>query len=191
MIYGYARVSTKGQDKYGNSLEDQTRKLRERGAEVIYSDSFTGTKKHRPNLDRMLAEVKSGDTVMVTKLDRIARSTIGGIELITDLRKRGVTVDIGNMGIVDDTPMGKMILTVMLAFAEYERDMIVQRTQEGKAVARENPEWKDGRKAKEVDAESFRECRQRVSAGVATVTECCEELGISRSKWYTLMREVA
>lgn len=188
MIYGYARVSTKGQDKYGNSLEDQTRKLRERGAEVIYSDSFTGTKKHRPNLDRMLAEVKSGDTVMVTKLDRIARSTIGGIELITDLRKRGVTVDIGNMGIVDDTPMGKMILTVMLAFAEYERDMIVQRTQEGKAVARENPEWKDGRKAKEVDAESFRECRQRVSAGVATVTECCEELGISRSKWYTLMK---
>lgn len=188
MIYGYARVSTKGQARDGNSLEDQIAKLRAKGAEKIYADSFTGTKKHRPELDKLLAVLKEGDTLLVMKLDRIARSTIGGIELIQELRSKGVTVNIDNMGIVDDTPMGKMVLTVMLAFAEYERDMIVQRTAEGKAVARENPEWREGRKPKVVDKVSFTECRQRVSDGVATVTECCRELGISRNKWYTLVK---
>lgn len=188
MVYGYARVSTKGQARDGNSLEDQVSKLRAKGAEKIYCDSFTGTKKHRPELDKLLAELKAGDVLVVTKLDRVARSTIGGIELITELRERGVTVDIGNMGVLDDTPTGNLMMHIMLAFAEYERDMIVQRTAEGKAVARENPDWREGRKPKEVDAESFTSCRQRVSDGVATVTECCKELGISRSKWYMLVR---
>ena len=191
MIYGYARVSTKGQARDGNSLEDQNTKLRSRGAEKIYADSFTGTKKHRPELDKLMSKLRRGDTLVVTKLDRIARSTIGGIELVTELRERGVTVDIMNMGVIDDTPTGKLMLTMMFAFAEFERDMIVQRTQEGKAVARENPEWRDGRKVKEVDAECFKQCRERVSAGVATVTECCRELGISRSKWYAMTKEEA
>lgn len=188
MIYGYARVSTKKQANDGNSLEEQTRQLKSRGAEVIYADSFTGTKKHRPELDKLLAVIKEGDTLVVAKLDRIARSTTHGIELVSELRKRKVTVDIVNMGVIDDTPAGKLILSVFFAFAEYERDMIVQRTQEGKAIARENPEWRDGRKRKEVDEEAFRQCRERVAAGVATVTECCRELGIGRSKWYEMVR---
>ncbi len=191
MIYGYARVSTRKQSRDGNSLEDQIKRLKERGAKRIYADSYTGTKMSRPELDKLLAVLKSGDTVVVTKLDRIARTTIGGIELIRDLCEKGITVDIMNMGVVDNTPMGRLVLTVMLAFAEYERDMIVQRTQEGKEVAREKEGWKDGRKPVEVDVELFKQCRERVSSGVATVTECCEELGIGRTTWYKLQGEYA
>jgi len=190
MIYGYARVSTKGQARDGNSLEEQTAQLKARGAEVIYADSFTGTKVHRPELDKLLTLIQSGDTLVVTKLDRVARSTIGGIELITDLRKRGVTVDIINMGVLNDTPTGNLMMHIMLAFAEYERDMIVQRTSEGKAIARQRADYREGRKPKAVDAESFNQCRQRVSARVATVTECCKELGISRTKWYSMVRDM-
>jgi DNA invertase Pin-like site-specific DNA recombinase len=87
------------------------------------------------------------------------------------------------MGIADNTPMGKLITTVLLAFAEYERDMIIERLNDGKAEAKaKNPDYKEGRKYLEVpDLDIFRE---RVAEGVMTVTEACTKLGISRSKWY-------
>lgn len=74
MVYGYCRVSTKGQAKDGNSIEAQEAAVREAGAEEIYADAFTGTKKHRPQLDKLLKVIQDGDKVVVTKLDRIARS---------------------------------------------------------------------------------------------------------------------
>ena len=74
MIYGYARVSTINQRNYGNSLEEQTNQLKEAGAERIFTDSFTGTKVDRPEFQELLHELRSGDTLIVTKLDRFARS---------------------------------------------------------------------------------------------------------------------
>lgn len=148
MIYGYARVSTKGQAKDGNSLEAQEKVLRENGAVEIYTDAFTGTKAHRPELDKLLEVINEGDKLIVTKLDRIARSATQGIELVNTLLDRGVTVHILNMGIMDNTPTGKLIRTIMLAFAEFERDMIVERTQEGKAIAKQNPDFTEGRPKK-------------------------------------------
>lgn len=145
MIYGYARVSTKGQAKDGNSLEAQEKALRENGATEIYADVFTGTKSHRPELDKLLKKIESGDKLIVTKLDRVARSATQGIELVNNLLDKGVTVHILNMGIMDNTPTGKLIRTIMLAFAEFERDMIVERTQEGKAIAKQNPDFREGR----------------------------------------------
>ena len=134
-VYGYARVSSKGQARDGNSLEVQRNALEAAGAEVILSDAFTGTKLERPELDKLLQEIKSGDTLIVTKLDRIARSVQQGIQLIDDLAQRGVKIHVLNMGMMDDTPTGKLIRNVMLCFAEFERDMIWQRTQEGKAAS--------------------------------------------------------
>ena len=125
MIYGYARVSTKGQAKDGNGLDVQRAALKAAGAEEIYEEAFTGTKKDRPELNRLLDELQSGDTLVVTKLDRIARSASQGAELIQKLLAKNVTVRILNMGIIDGTPAGKLITTVMFAFAEFERDMIV------------------------------------------------------------------
>lgn len=148
MIYGYARVSTKGQAKDGNGLDVQKAALEAAGAEEIYEEAFTGTKKDRPVLNKLLNELQQGDTLVVTKLDRIARSASQGADLVKGLLEKGVTVRILNMGILDDTPAGKLVTTVMFAFAEFERDMIVERTQEGKAVARMNPNFREGRPRK-------------------------------------------
>lgn len=148
VIFGYARVSTRGQAKDGNSLEKQEIELKQAGAEIIFSDAFTGTKAHRPELDKLLSMIQSGDKLIVTKLDRIARSATQGIELVNTLLDKGVTVHILNMGIMDNTPTGKLIRTIMLAFAEFERDMIVERTQEGKAIAKQKPDFREGRPKK-------------------------------------------
>ena len=148
MLYGYARVSTRGQAKDGNSLEAQENALRSAGATKIYADAFTGTKTNRPELDKLMAVMQSGDTMVVTKLDRIARSATQGIELVQKLLDRGIVVHVLNMGLMDNTPTGKLIRNIMLAFAEFERDMIVERTQEGKAIAKQNPDFKEGRPKK-------------------------------------------
>lgn len=148
MIYGYARVSTKGQAKDGNSLENQEQQLREYGAVEIYKDSFTGTKLDRPQLDKLLEKLQDGDTLIVTKLDRIARSMTQGSELITGLIERGVRVHILNIGIMDNTPSSKLIRNIFFSFAEFERDMIVERTQEGKAIAKTKNGFKEGRPKK-------------------------------------------
>ena len=145
MIYGYARVSTKGQAKDGNSLEYQEEELKKAGANKIYQESFTGTKTSRPVLDKLLKQLNDGDTIIVTKLDRIARNARSGLELIDLIIDKGCSIRILNMGMFDNSPTGKLMRTVMFGFAEFERDMIVQRTQEGKAIAKQNKDFKEGR----------------------------------------------
>ena len=148
IVYGYARVSTRGQARDGNSLEYQEEQLRSAGAEKIYIDTYTGKVADRPELDKLKKKLQSGDTLVVTKLDRVARSVAAGSELIDELNNRGVKVNILNMGIIDDTPTGKLLRNVMLSFAEFERDMIVQRTQEGKEIAKRKPGYREGRPRK-------------------------------------------
>ena len=147
-IYGYARVSTKGQAKDGNSLEAQEKALRESGANEIYVDAFTGTKTDRPEFDKLMNKIQKGDTLIVTKLDRFARSMSQGSELVSDLIERGIKVYILNIGVMDNTPSSKLIRNVFFAFAEFERDMIVERTMEGKAIAKQNPDFREGRPKK-------------------------------------------
>lgn len=146
MVYGYDRVSTKGQAKDGNSLEVQEKLLKENGAVKIFSDTYTGTKITRPKFDEMLEKIQPGDTIVVTKLDRLCRSASQGIKLVDELLDKGIKVHILNMGMLDSTPTGKLIRNVMLCFAEFERDMIVQRTTEGKEIARLCPGYREGRK---------------------------------------------
>lgn len=142
-IYGYARVSTAGQD-----LEGQIQMLEKEGATKIYQEKFTGTSTDRPQLNELLEVLEEGDTLMVTKLDRIARSASQGSELVKELIAKGIRVNILNMGVMDNRPTSKLIRTVFFAFAEFERDMIVERTQEGKAIAKQNPNFKEGRPKK-------------------------------------------
>lgn len=189
MIYGYARVSTVGQARDGNSLEDQRAKLVEAGATKVYVDSFTGTKIDRPEFDKLKAVLKEGDTVVVTKLDRIARNAAGGITLVDSLIERGVKVHILNMGMMDNTPTGKLIRHIMFAFAEFERDMIVQRTAEGKAVARQRDGYKEGRPTIEYDKDKFAELYADVRAGALCVHDAAEQLGVSRAKWYRIVKD--
>ena len=191
MIYGYARVSTQGQRNDGNSLEEQEAKLRDNGAEAIYVDTFTGTKIDRPEFQKLLSTVQAGDTIMATKLDRVSRSAAQGIALVDTLLEKGVTLHILNMGVMNDTPTGKLIRNIMFSFAEFERDMIVERTREGKAIARQREGYREGRRPVEIDREAFEECRTQVEAKRITVGEACKELGISRSTWYDRVRRQA
>lgn len=189
MIYGYARVSTKGQSRDGNGLEVQTKLLREAGAQEIYADSFTGTKRHRPELDKLMEKIQPGDTLVVTKLDRIARSVTHGLEIVRELLAKGVRVDIKNVGVIDDTPMGNFFITVMLAVAELERNQIVERTQEGKAIARQKPGFREGRPP--VKADKFPIYLEQVREGKLTKTEAALQLGVSRKTWYNLEKRYA
>ena len=148
MVYGYARVSTMGQARDGNSLEAQMSALRQAGAERIFRDVYSGKPERRPQLDRLMKVIENGDRLIITRLDRIARSLIQGVQLLETLSERGVIVEVLNMGIIDDTPTGKLIRNIMLSFSEFEHDLIVQRTQEGKAIARQNADFKDGRPKK-------------------------------------------
>lgn len=148
MIYGYGRVSTKGQAKDGNSIEAQERLLKEHGAEVIYMDSFTGTKITRPEFYKLIKKLSAGDTLVVAKLDRFARSVSQASDLITEFIDKGVRVDVCNLGILDNSSMGTLMRNILLSFAQFERDMIVERTQEGKAIAKQRDDFREGRPKK-------------------------------------------
>ena len=186
MIYGYARVSTLKQGKDGNSLPDQERALRAAGCTEVYHDTYTGTKMDRPQFSALLGKLEAGDTLVVTKLDRFARTAMDGVSTIRDLVGRGVNVHILNMGRVDNTPMGKLMVTVMLAFAEYERDMIYERTQTGRAIAKASGKRVDGRPEKA--PEEFPLLFAAWRAGETTVATACKRMGICRATWYKLAK---
>ena len=145
MIYGYARVSTAGQAASGNSLADQQEQLTKAGCQEIIVEQYTGSTTHRPDFSQLLDKLQPDDTLVVTKLDRIARNAGEGINLINDLMKKGIKVHILNIGLLDNTPTGKLIANIMLAFAQFERDMIIERTQAGKAIAKQKADFVDGR----------------------------------------------
>lgn len=140
MKYGYARVSTVSQE-----LEVQLTALENEGCDNIYSEKFTGTKSDRPQLQEVLSILKEGDTLVVTKLDRLARNTVEGIEIVKGLFSKGVRVHVLNVGLLEDTTMGRFFLTTLLAVAEMERNLIVERTQEGKAIAKQRDDFREGR----------------------------------------------
>lgn len=181
MVYGYARVSTKKQQKNGNSLEDQVRLLTDNGCTEIFSDAYTGTKMDRPEFNRLLSRVKPGDTIVVTKLDRFARTANDGAQQVQDLVAAGVNVHVLNMGKADNTPMGKLMVHILFAFAEFERDMIYERTQNGRAFKREtDPNYEEGRKRKSLDNDILQACLD----GRIGAAECAAKLGVCKKTIY-------
>lgn len=148
MIYGYTRVSTKKQvDGYG--LEVQKNEILNKYPTVqIIEEQFTGTKLDRPVFNELLNKLQAYDILVVSKLDRFARNTVEGIKVVEQLFKKKVAIHILNIGLLEDTPMGRFFLTTMLAVAELERNMIVERTQTGKELARLRKDYKEGRPKK-------------------------------------------
>ncbi len=144
MNYGYCRVSTKGQLE-GNSIEDQISciKLRYPDVEIVV-ETYSGIKE-RPIFKNLIEKLTSCDTLIVTKLDRFCRTAKEGLGYIDFLISKGVKIHILNMGLIEDTAMGRLIITNLLAFAEFERSMIIERTQSGKAIAKTKPDYKEGR----------------------------------------------
>ena len=151
MIYGYTRVSTRKQvDGYG--LEVQKNEIINKyPTATIINEQYTGTKLDRPVFNKLLNDLNSNDILVVSKLDRFARNTIEGIKVVEELFKKQVAIHILNIGLLEDTPMGRFFLTTMLAVAELERNMIVERTQTGKELARLRKDYKEGRPRKYTD----------------------------------------
>ena len=133
-LVGYARCSTDEQD-----LTAQRQRLAELGVaeDRMYLDhGLTGTKRARPGLDQALAAVRSGDTLVVPKLDRLARSVPDARAIGDDLAERGIALSLGGQVYDPGDPMGKMFFNILATFAEFEVDLLRARTKEGMAVAK-------------------------------------------------------
>ena len=152
-VIGYCRVSTKGQLD-NNSLEQQREEILNRYSNaIVFEESYSGKTSDRPIFNKVMEQLNEGDTLVVSKLDRFCRNVKEGLESIEQLMEKGIRIHILNMGLIEDTPMGKLIVTNLLAFAEFERNMIIERTQSGKEVAKakakaEGKKFKEGRPQK-------------------------------------------
>ena len=185
-IIGYVRVSTKGQLD-GNSIEEQSRSILDRynNAQII-EESYSGAK-DRVIFNKILNDLEKGDTLVITKLDRFCRTAKEGLQYIDDLMDRGIKIHILNMGLIEDTPMGRLIVTNLLAFAEFERAMIIERTQGGKAIAKQKEGFKEGRPKKYTEKQiDYALTMLTINGGKHSYNEVAELLGISKS---TLIRE--
>ncbi len=187
MKYGYARVSTVHQQKDGNSLEDQRNQLLQDGCDFIIEEQFTGSRMDRPKFKRLCDQLNAGDTLVVCKLDRFARTVVEGALTCRELMQRGIRIHILNMGIIEDTPVGRLILTTFLAFAEFERDIIRERTMAGKEVARQRPGYREGRP--EIYTEEVRR-RTVLIASELSIRMTAKVTGISRSTVQRWVHEV-
>jgi DNA invertase Pin-like site-specific DNA recombinase len=133
VLHGYARVSTHGQ-----VTDRQTDALRLAGVDEahLYVDQLSGSTLRRPALDKLLAHLRPGDTVVIQSLDRLGRNTRQLLEWVDDLSDRGVHLRILQLGVDSSTPAGKMVLTVIAALAAMEREVLIERTKDGIASAK-------------------------------------------------------
>jgi DNA invertase Pin-like site-specific DNA recombinase len=179
-LIGYARCSTDAQD-----LTAQHDRLRELGVteERIYLDhGLTGTNRKRPGLDQALAAVRAGDTLVVPKLDRLARSVPDARAIGDDLATRGIKLSLGGQVYDPTDPMGKMFFNILATFAEFEVDLLRLRTREGMAVARAKGRLK-GRQPK-LSGRQRKELRRMHATGDYTITDLAELFKISRPTVY-------
>lgn len=186
-IYGYARVSTVKQLE-GNGLEAQKDEILSKYENAeIYHEQYTGKTTHRKVFNDLVEKLSNGDTLVVSKLDRLARNTVEGIQIVEKLFEKGVSVHVLNVGLLENTTMGKFFLTTLLAVAEMERNIIIERTQAGKEVAKTKEGYKEGRpKAYTKDQINHALSLLTCNGGDKSYNQVAELTGISKS---TLQRE--
>lgn len=182
MKLGYARVSTDEQETHL-----QTDALKGAGCDRIYEEKASGAKVDRPELMRLLDNARKGDVVIVWKMDRLGRSLLHLIETVNLLNARGVQLRSLTENLIDTTsPSGKMVFGIFGLMAEFERDMLRQRTNAGLAAARKR--GRVGGRPKSIDVADLKKARVMLASGDYTKTEVAAELGVSR---HTLWRELA
>lgn len=182
MLIGYARVSTEDQ-----SLDRQIDQLKEAGCEKIFQEKMTGTRKDRPELQKLLEFAREGDTIVVTELTRLSRSTKDLIALVEELNKRGVNLKSLKESWLDTTTaQGKLFFTIMAGLAQFERDLISERTKEGLKSARARGRM--GGRPK-VDQKAIERALKLYEAGNMSIKEICEVCKISKSTLYNYINE--
>jgi DNA invertase Pin-like site-specific DNA recombinase len=178
-IYGYARVSSEGQD-----LEIQVEALKKAGCEIVRSEKVSGTSKEgRSELQNIMDFVRSGDTLVVTRIDRLARSVKDLQEIVYELRSKGVSLKATEQPIDTGTPAGKAFLDMLGVFAEFETSLRKERQMEGIAKAKVKGVYK-GRKPS-IDVDAVSELRDK---GLGA-TAIAKELGIGRASVYRVLTQ--
>ena len=182
MKIGYARVSTADQN-----LDLQTDALKQAGCEKIFADhGVSGAKAERPGLDKALDQIRKGDTLVIWKLDRLGRSLSHLLSIVEDLKQRGADFASVQDGFDTASASGKMVFSVIGAMAEYERNLMRERTMAGLAAARARGRM--GGRPKTLDDSQVKVAIALANAGKLTIKEICEQVGCSRSTYY---RQVA
>ncbi len=175
---GYARVSTADQ-----SLDRQTDELLKAGADEVRTEVGSGKKDaSRPVWDELLRSLRPGDTLMVTELSRLGRSTSQLSALADDLRENGVALKILNLGIDTGTPAGKLVYSIISAVAEMERELLIERTNSGLAAARAR--GRNGGRKKTITPAQIRRAQKLYDAKDLTVSEIAKTIGVSRQTLY-------
>jgi DNA invertase Pin-like site-specific DNA recombinase len=183
MDIGYARVSTGEQ-----TLDLQRDALGKAGCGKIYQETASGAKADRPVLEQVLGYLRPGDTLVVWRLDRLGRSLKHLIEVVAQLVERGIGFKSLTEQIDTTTPGGKLIFHVFGALAEFERDLIRERTHAGLAAARSRGRL-GGRPKKLADAKQLELARTLYAGGQTDITTICRTLGISRATLYRALKE--
>lgn len=186
MIVGYGRVSTARQATEGTSLESQRELLTGAGAEKLFVDAgVSGTKSSRPELDRMLEQLRDGDTVIVTKLDRLGRSMPHLVELVNNFKIRGVSFRSLAEGIDTNTAAGVMIFGIFASLAEFERERIMERTSIGREAAA--AQGRVGGRPRKFDAAQIAKAK-RIHAADMSPKEKAAAVGVSVATFYRLVK---
>jgi DNA invertase Pin-like site-specific DNA recombinase len=173
MNFGYMRVSTLDQN-----LDRQEQQLKDAGCTRIFFEKVTGTKRDRPELNQMLDHLREGDTVIITDLTRLSRSTKDLIEIAELIASKGANLKSLKESWLDTTTAhGKLLFTFFAGISQFERDQISERTKEGLAVARKNGRV-PGRPA--TDKDKIEYARYLMAQGNMTMQEIADKVGISR-----------
>ncbi|WHS78573.1 recombinase family protein [Bacillus cereus] len=185
MIYGYARVSAQDQN-----LDTQIEQLLKYGIDKIVKEKISGVSQEKIELDHLLSQLIQGDTLVVTRMDRLGRNTIQLLQFVEHLRKKGVHFAVLNLGIDTRTPTGKFFLTVMSAFSELDREMIKEKQIAGIKLAKQKGVYR-GRVKKYTEQHAGMnhaiELRQQTQK---TIKEICAITGVSQAALYRKLKEL-
>lgn len=192
MRYGYVRVSTLHQDTARQEVL-----MEQLGVDKVFVDKCSGKNTDRPEYKKMMEMLVEGDTVVVESYSRMSRSTHDLLATVDELREKGVDFISKKEGFDTSTPTGRMLMTVIAGLNQFEREVMLERQREsiaampvvdGKKVSSRTGRG-FGRPKAEIDDERFEQLAKKQRAGVMTVRECCDELGIGRTTWYERIRK--
>ena len=184
-LVGYARVSTvETTSRKAQHVENQEKRLRDHGCEETYRDKATGKAASRPQWDQCLSHLRRGDTLVVTKLDRIGRSLVNLVDVVTMLGERGVELQCLDQPIDTTTPNGKLVFAILAALAQWEAEMIRERTLEGLEAARERHGGKLPARGPSIRPDQLEAAKVLAARGEMSAKRIAEVIGVSRATLY-------
>ena len=184
MLIGYARVSTKRQ---GDSLDIQRQTLEDYGCKKVFTDTISGAKSARPGLDEALGYMREGDVLVVTRLDHLGRTALDTLRTISALDERGIPVVMLDPALDTRTKEGKLMVTIMSGLAEWERDLLIQRTREGVAHAR--AQGRVGGPKPKLSKEQAEVAKELIDRG-KSIASVARTFGVSRPTIYRAIQRV-